>query len=123
MTGKRRDAFRRFRLRDGLLVVNYIGIPVTGTISERARDSYIALRAYGPNDGLNLLADQIAPGSVTLADFGRDHYLAGDTLRPRTIALVNTTVAWLTRCAAPAGPPPSDPGATADCGWAARQAP
>ncbi len=98
LTKRRRAAFKQIRTDEDLLIVNYIGIPVTGTISDEVRDTYIILRPYGPNDGLNLLADLIAPESVTLADFGRDHYMVDETLRQRTIALVNTTIQWLESC-------------------------
>ena len=98
LTKRRRAAFKQISTDEDLLIINYIGIPVTGTISDEVRDTYIILRPYGPNDGLNLLADLIAPESVTLADFGRDHYMVDETLRHRTIALVNTTIQWLESC-------------------------
>jgi hypothetical protein len=100
VTPLRREAYKTFRFPDALLVINYIGIPVTSTISKEVKDSWLILRPYGPNDGLNMLADLIAPNSVTLADFGRDHYMVDETLRQRTIALINTTVEWLESCAA-----------------------
>ena len=100
VTSLRREAYKTLRFPDALLVINYIGIPVTSTISKEVKDSWLILRPYGPNDGLNMLADLIAPNSVTLADFGRDHYMVDETLRQRTIALINTTVEWLESCAA-----------------------
>jgi hypothetical protein len=97
-TSESRARYRRFKTPDELLIINYIGIPVSGTVSDLARDFYMMLRPYGPNDGLDLLADVIAPKSMTLVEFGRDHYLHGKTIRPRTLALVNTTIQWLESC-------------------------
>ena len=119
-TERRREAYKRIKTHDDLLIVNYIGIPVTGTISREVRDSYIVLRPYGPNDGLNLLADLIAPNSVTLADFGRDHYMVDETLRQRTVALVNTTVQWLESCKARQGRSWASLTAGNHCGLASR---
>ena len=90
--------YSRLKTHGELLTINYIAIPVTGTISDRARQSYIMLRSYGPNDGLTLLPDLIAPNSITLVEFGRDHYLVDETIGPRTVALVNTTIQWLENC-------------------------
>lgn len=97
-TGRSRARYAQVKARENLLTVNYIAIPVTGTVSDRARRTYAILRPYGPNDGLNLLGDVFAPNSVTLMEFGHDHYLVDETIRPRTIALVNTTIQWLENC-------------------------
>ena len=121
VTKLRRKAYKDFRFLDELLILNYIGIPVTSTISNEVRDSYMVLRPYGPNDGLNMLADLIAPQSVTLADFGRDHYLVDDTLRQRTIALINTVVEWLESCNARPGRHWTVLSAATDCSLAFRE--
>lgn len=121
VTAVRRKAYATFRFRDDLLIINYIGIPVTSTISRQVRDSYIVLRPYGPNDGLNMLADLIAPRSVTLADFGRDHYMVDESLRQRTIALINTAVDWLESCEAGLGRHWTALSETADCSLAWRR--
>jgi hypothetical protein len=111
-----RARYRRFKTPDDLLIINYIGIPVTGTVSDLAQDFYMILRPYGPNDGLNLMTDVIAPKSLTLAEFGRDHYLHGKTIRPRTLALVYTTIQWLESCRKGVGMPWFSTKDTAHCG-------
>lgn len=47
------------------------------------------LRPYGPNDGLALLTDEIAPGSLTVVALGNDHFFAEDAdIDRKTAALI-----------------------------------
>jgi hypothetical protein len=94
-TQRSRQRFRAFRIPEHVLVVNYIGIPLMGTISSLARTGYLQLRDYGPNDGLSLLSDLIVPGGLTLAELGRDHFLLDDHLDVTTVALAITVIRWL----------------------------
>lgn len=73
-----------------LLVVNYIGVPLASQVSERGRMGYRLLRDFGPNDGLTLLADAVAPGGLTLVHPGSDHYLQAADIEQRTLALAKT---------------------------------
>lgn len=52
-----------------------------------ARGSYGQLHAFGPNDGLSLLSDLIAPDGVTLAEIDRDHFLFDGGVDVTTVAL------------------------------------
>ena len=70
-TARSRQRFDSFRIPEHLLVVNYFGIPVSGSISFWMRRSYSPMRKYGPNDGNVLLADMIFPGGVTLFELGQ----------------------------------------------------
>jgi hypothetical protein len=45
------------------------------------------LREHGPNYGLTLLADAIAPGGVTIAEFGADHFMDQPGIDAKTLAL------------------------------------
>lgn len=91
-TERSRRRFARFRIARDILVVNYIGIPLSGSVSMLARDGFLQLRAHGPNDGLSLLSDLIYPESLTLAELGRDHFLIGDHVEAATIALALTVI-------------------------------
>jgi hypothetical protein len=95
MVERSRQRFGSFRLPEHVIVVNYIGIPLSGSISSLARSGYLDLRKYGPNDGLSLLSDLIVPGGVTLTELGRDHFLLDDDIDVRTVALAITLVKWL----------------------------
>ena len=89
-----RQRFKSFHVPEPVLVVNLIGIPLSGSVGFRANFGYLPMKKHGPSDGMVLLADTIYPGGVTLAELGSDHFLMYnvDTL---TIALVSTVIDWL----------------------------
>jgi hypothetical protein len=91
-----RSRFARLNLPDSLLIVNYLGIPLSGGLGRYTRDTYPILRQDGPNDGLTLLADAIAPKSVTIVALGRDHFFAEDPeIDLKTVALAKTMIQLL----------------------------
>ena len=93
LRGRRR--FDSFHVPEHVLVVNYLGIPVTGSVSFWGRKGFYALRKHGPNDGISLLSDMIFPGGVTLADLSNDHFMRGRPLDITTVALSITVISWL----------------------------
>ena len=72
-----------------LRVINLIGVPLSGQVSERARVGYRLLRAHGPNDGITALGDALADDASTIAFPGADHYFQQPGLDRHTLA-----VAW-----------------------------
>jgi hypothetical protein len=94
-TARSRRRFNSFRIPEHVLVVNYFGIPVTGSISFWMRRSFFPLRKYGPNDGVLLLSDMIFPGGVTLTELGGDHLMRGKPVDIATVALAITVIRWL----------------------------
>jgi hypothetical protein len=94
-TPRSRRRFDSFRIPDHVLVVNYFGVPVVGSVSFFARTSYFPLRKYGPNDGTVLLADMVFPGGVTLTELGSDHFMRRKPLDVVTVALAITVINWL----------------------------
>lgn len=71
-----------------LTIVNYIGIPFSGQVSEMGRMFYGMLKAQGPNDGLTLIPDALAPGYTIMA-VGMDHFVNNDPeIDIKTAALV-----------------------------------
>jgi hypothetical protein len=70
-----------------VLVVSYVAVPLSGQVTPPLRDGYARLRELGPNDGLTLLADAVAPAGVVMAEFGADHYLRAVDMEAKTIAL------------------------------------
>ncbi len=69
--------FRQYRAPPQLTVLNYVGIPFSGQVSEMGRTLYSLLRKQGPNDGLTLIQDAIAPGYTVMA-IGTDHFIRED---------------------------------------------
>jgi len=96
-TGRSRQRYHAFRIPEPVLVVNYIGIPFTGSVSSLAHEGFLQLREHGPNDGLSLLSDLIVPGGLTLAELGSDHFLLGGQIDFTTVALAVTVIRWLER--------------------------
>jgi hypothetical protein len=94
-TPRSRRRFDSFRIPEHVLVVNYFGVPVIGSVSFLARTSYLPLRKYGPNDGTVLLPDMIFPGGVTLTELGSDHFMSRKPLDIVTVALAITVINWL----------------------------
>jgi hypothetical protein len=94
-TARSRQRFDSFRIPEHVLVVNYFGIPVSGSVSFWIRRSYSPMRKYGPNDGNILLSDAIFPGGVTLFELGNDHFMRNRPLDIATVALAITVINWL----------------------------
>jgi hypothetical protein len=94
-TSRGRQRFDSFRIPEHVLVVNYFGIPVVGSVSFFARTSFFPLRKYGPNDGTVLLADMIYPGGVTLTELGSDHFMRRKPLDIVTVALAISVISWV----------------------------
>ncbi|MDZ4724689.1 MAG: hypothetical protein SH817_00925 [Leptospira sp.] len=72
-----------------ILVINYIGMSLSGNISKFASDKYCLMRDDGPNDGLSLLPDLLAPDSMTIFAPKSDHFFAEDPeIDQKTVALL-----------------------------------
>ncbi|MBI3815360.1 MAG: hypothetical protein HY279_12975 [Nitrospinae bacterium] len=82
----------RINLPSDILVMNYVGIPLSGQVSNRARLGYSLLRADGPNDGLTLIVDEIPAASVTIVELGLDHFFSDPEIHVKTVALANTVI-------------------------------
>jgi hypothetical protein len=90
-----RQRFESFHVPQHVLVVNFFGIPLSGSVSFRARRGFFPMQKYGPNDGMVLLADMIFPGGITLAELGSDHFLMDQHLDVTAVALAITVIRWL----------------------------
>ncbi len=75
--GQSAPRYRRFRAPPQLTIVNYIGIPFSGQVSDEGRFFYNLLKQQGPNDGLTLVTEALAPGYTILA-LGSDHFINDD---------------------------------------------
>jgi hypothetical protein len=80
---------------EDVLVVNYIGVPVTGSVSSLGGRGFYYMKKFGPNDGITLLPDALFPGGVTVVELGRDHFLLDAEIGATTVALVTTVIDWL----------------------------
>jgi hypothetical protein len=92
-TAPSRRRFSSLHLDSDIVVINYMGIPLSGQLSQYSGTGYRMLRSDGPNDGLALLTDEIAPGSLTVIALGSDHFIAEDQeIDKKTIALMKLIV-------------------------------
>lgn len=86
-TKVRRSVFDSLELPRHILMVQYVGVPLSGQITESVRERYEQLCRLGPNDGLTLLADELVPGGVVVTEIGLDHYYKDPIIELKTIAL------------------------------------
>jgi hypothetical protein len=90
-----RQRFESFRVPQQVLVINFFGIPLTGSVSFRAARGFYPMKKHGPNDGMVLLSDMILPGGITLTEVGSDHFLMDRHLDVTTVALTTAIIRWL----------------------------
>jgi hypothetical protein len=93
-TERSRQRFASFHVPANVLIVNYFGIPLSGSVSSWARAGFARLQKYGPNDGILLLSDMIFPGGITVAELGLDHFLLDRHIDVTTVALTMTVIEW-----------------------------
>ncbi len=91
-----RERFKRLRLDPDLLIFNYLALSLSGNLSHLSNSKYPLIKSEGPNDGLTLLTDVIAPNSSTLISVNSDHYFGEDPLiDDKTIAVLKTVIHYL----------------------------
>ena len=92
-TGISRKRFATLQVPDHILIIHYLGLSLSGDISDFARDKYLMMRDDGPNDGLTLLPDVIAPNSLSILAPKSDHFFAEDhEIDSKTLALLVTVM-------------------------------
>ncbi len=76
-----------------VLLVNYVGAPLSGQVLPgHTYDNYRSMRQLGPNDGLTLLADELALDGITLVELGLDHYFLDPLIDLKTAALARVVI-------------------------------
>jgi hypothetical protein len=78
-----------------VMLINFVGIPLSGHVSEAASFGYRRMRALGPNDGLTPITDELAHGGRTIVQVGLDHYYRDPELDLKTVALALTVMTEL----------------------------
>jgi len=86
-TAVRNAVFGRLKFPPHILMLQYVGAPLSGHIVSSTKSRYDALRPLGPNDGLTLLADELIPGGIAVTDVGLDHYYRDPVIERKTLAL------------------------------------
>ena len=89
--------FEQIVLPSEVTIINYVGIPFSGDITPFAEKFYPILKKLGPNDGMTLIADALAPGYTILA-IGSDHFVREDPeIDIKTAALLTTLIKLVER--------------------------
>jgi hypothetical protein len=88
-TAASRARMNRIRLPHHILIVQYVGTPLSGDIADDVRGRYSYLRKFGPNDGLTLLADELMPGGITVIEPGLDHFYRDPEINLKSLAIAN----------------------------------
>ncbi len=92
LTDRSRKRTEKMALPADLLVLNYVGIPLSGQITEPTKYGYSLLKEDGPNDGMHLIIDEIVPRGDTIIELGLDHYYRHPDIDLKTIALATTVI-------------------------------
>ena len=92
-TALSRQRFAAMAVPRHIQIYNYLGLSLSGDISKFASDKYSMMRDDGPNDGLTLLPDAIAPNSYSILSPKTDHFFAQDPeIDKKTLALLLTII-------------------------------
>ena len=94
-TRKSKTRFARLSIPRHILIINYIGIPLSGDVSVLAHDRYQKLRHHGPNDGLTLITDAIVPRGFTIVQLGFDHFFLDPAIDIKSAALIHTLLHYI----------------------------
>ena len=86
-TQVRRAVFEGLAFPEHILLLQYVGTPLSGHIKKDVRKRYKIIRKIGPNDGLTLLLDEVISGSGVITDIGLDHYYRDPQIDLKTFAL------------------------------------
>lgn len=96
-TPVRSAAFARLSFPAHILMLQYVGVPLSGHIDSSVSGRYRALQPFGPNDGLTLLADELVPGGIVVTDVGLDHYYRDPAIDQKALALTYAVLGELQR--------------------------
>ncbi len=88
----RKAEFEKLKIPDQINVIHYVGAPLATNISKEIKSRYCSMNAFGPNDGLTPLADEITANGFVVSELGLDHYYRDDQIDKKTMALAYVAV-------------------------------
>jgi hypothetical protein len=94
-TKRRKEVFDTLTFPGHMLMLQYVGAPLSGQVSPDVRGRYRRLRELGPNDGLTLLPDELIPEGTVVTDVGLDHYYRDPEIDSKTFALTRVVLDML----------------------------
>ena len=75
------------RFPKSLLVLDYVGAPLSGQVAADVKGRWKTLARFGPNDGLTLLADEVLNSGHVVFEIGQDHYYRDPEIDIKALAL------------------------------------
>ena len=82
-----RRRMTELRFLKSLLVLDYIGAPLSGQVATDVKGRWKTLARLGPNDGLTLLADEVLNSGHVVFEIGQDHYYRDPEIDLKALAL------------------------------------
>jgi hypothetical protein len=86
-TASSRRRMAELRFLKSLLVLDYVGAPLSGQVAVDVKGRWKTLARFGPNDGLTLLADEILNSGRVVFEIGQDHYFRDPEIDLKALAL------------------------------------
>ncbi|MHC4954880.1 MAG: hypothetical protein ACYTGZ_13420 [Planctomycetota bacterium] len=84
--------FASYSFPSHLQVLHFVGVPLSGTVSESVRSNYNSMKPYGPNDGVTLLPDELLPQGHVILAIGADHRFQDSRIDLKTLALASMII-------------------------------
>ena len=78
------------KLPEDLLVIHYVGVPLSTHVNGEVKKNFNELSKIGPNDGLTTLTDELIPNGIVITELGLDHYFKDPKIDQKSIALLYT---------------------------------
>jgi len=80
--------YNSLKFPDDLLIIHYVGAPLSGQLDAKVKKNFEMLSKMGPNDGLTTLTDELTPQGIVITELGLDHYYRDPHIDKKAIALL-----------------------------------
>ena len=97
VTVSSRRRMNELRFPKSLLVLDYVGVPLSGQVPADVKGRWKTLARFGPNDGLTLLADEVLNSGRVVFEIGQDHYYRDPEIDLKALALACLVLERLTK--------------------------
>ena len=71
-----------------LLIIHYVGVPLSIHVNGDVKKNFLELSKIGPNDGLTTLTDELTPNGIVITELGLDHYFKDPKIEHKSVALL-----------------------------------
>lgn len=89
--------YNSLQLPEDLLIIHYVGAPLSSQVNRKVRKSFKELSKLGPNDGLTTLQDELTSQGIVVTQLGLDHYYNDPYIEKKSMALLHTTLKILNK--------------------------